>query len=58
MGGRIIRKEITELSLCEVFVFGSNLAGHHTGGAARKLNAVNYINDIFDNYMEDRPTIQ
>lgn len=26
---------ITHLSSCEVFVFGSNLAGHHGGGAAR-----------------------
>ena len=26
---------ITHLSACEVFVFGSNLAGHHHGGAAR-----------------------
>lgn len=26
---------ITHLSSCEVFVFGSNLAGHHHGGAAR-----------------------
>lgn len=26
---------ITELSSCEVFVFGSNLQGHHGGGAAR-----------------------
>lgn len=28
-------KYITHLSSCEVFVFGSNLAGHHRGGAAR-----------------------
>lgn len=26
---------VTELSQCEVFVFGSNLAGQHHGGAAR-----------------------
>lgn len=26
---------VTELSKCEIFVFGSNLAGHHMGGAAR-----------------------
>ena len=26
---------ITHLSKCEIFVFGSNLAGHHHGGAAR-----------------------
>lgn len=26
---------VTELSRCEIFVFGSNLAGHHGGGAAR-----------------------
>ncbi len=28
-------KHITHLSSCEVFVFGSNLAGRHHGGAAR-----------------------
>lgn len=28
-------ENITELGPDEVFVFGSNLAGHHTGGAAR-----------------------
>ena len=28
-------QHITHLSSCEVFVFGSNLAGHHRGGAAR-----------------------
>ena len=27
--------KIESLSMCEVFVFGSNLQGHHTGGAAR-----------------------
>lgn len=27
--------KITELSCCEVFVFGSNLKGYHSGGAAR-----------------------
>lgn len=32
--GRLIHGKITELSLCEVFVFGSNLEGHHRGGAA------------------------
>lgn len=26
---------VTDLSRCEIFVFGSNLAGHHAGGAAR-----------------------
>ena len=26
---------VTDLSDCEIFVFGSNLAGHHGGGAAR-----------------------
>ena len=35
MARRIILKEITELSMCEVFVFGSNLEGKHYGGAAR-----------------------
>lgn len=35
-GGRLLSlKPIKELSLCEVFVFGSNLQGHHRGGAAR-----------------------
>lgn len=28
-------ERITELSKCEIFVFGSNLEGHHYGGAAR-----------------------
>ena len=27
--------KITELSRSEIFVFGSNLKGYHTGGAAR-----------------------
>ena len=31
----ITPNHITHLSSCEVFVFGSNLAGHHYGGAAR-----------------------
>lgn len=35
MTGRIIPERITELSMCEVFVFGSNLKGQHHGGAAR-----------------------
>ena len=33
--GRVIPEEITELSMCEVFVFGSNLEGQHGGGAAK-----------------------
>lgn len=34
--GRLLSLEpIKELSMCEVFVFGSNLDGHHRGGAAR-----------------------
>lgn len=35
MAGRITPEKITELSLCEIFVFGSNLKGQHHGGAAR-----------------------
>ncbi len=35
MTSRITPKLVTELSKCEVFVFGSNLAGQHNGGAAR-----------------------
>lgn len=35
MAGRITPERVTELSMCEVFVFGSNLAGQHHGGAAR-----------------------
>lgn len=35
MTGRITPERITELSMCEVFVFGSNLEGQHHGGAAR-----------------------
>lgn len=35
MAGRITPERITELSMCEVFVFGSNLEGRHLGGAAR-----------------------
>lgn len=35
MAGRIISDNIQELSMCEIFVFGSNLAGQHQGGAAR-----------------------
>lgn len=35
MVGRITPERITELSMCEVFVFGSNLKGQHNGGAAR-----------------------
>ena len=32
---RLALDNITELSKCEVFVFGSNLEGQHMGGAAR-----------------------
>ena len=32
---RIAPNHITELSQCEIFVFGSNLEGRHAGGAAR-----------------------
>ena len=32
---RITPERITKLSENEIFVFGSNLAGHHFGGAAR-----------------------
>jgi len=35
MAGRIASDNIQELSMCEIFVFGSNLAGQHYGGAAR-----------------------
>lgn len=35
MSGRITPERVTELSMCEVFVFGSNLRGQHYGGAAR-----------------------
>lgn len=35
MPRRITPKNVTELSMCEIFVFGSNLQGHHHGGAAR-----------------------
>jgi len=35
MASRITPEMVTELSQCEVFVFGSNLAGQHHGGAAR-----------------------
>ena len=39
MAGRITPEKITELSMCEVFVFGSNLEGHHNGGAARMAHS-------------------
>ena len=32
---KITPENVTRLSRCEVFVFGSNLAGKHAGGAAR-----------------------
>lgn len=35
MASRIVPERVTKLSMCEVFVFGSNLAGQHYGGAAR-----------------------
>ncbi len=35
MAGRITPDKVTELSKCEIFVFGSNLKGHHRGGASR-----------------------
>ena len=35
MGKRTTPDNITELSGCEIFVFGSNLEGQHLGGAAR-----------------------
>lgn len=31
---------VTELSKCEIFVFGSNLQGHHNGGSARIANQI------------------
>ncbi len=34
MTGRITPEKITELSMCEIFVFGSNLKGHHRSGAS------------------------
>ena len=34
--------KIESLSMCEVFVFGSNLQGHHTGGAARYAYVMPY----------------
>lgn len=34
MNGRITSPRITELQSGEIFVFGSNLEGHHGGGAA------------------------
>lgn len=34
MNGRITSPRITELQPGEIFVFGSNLEGHHSGGAA------------------------
>lgn len=35
MGKRTTPDNVTELSGCEIFVFGSNLEGQHFGGAAR-----------------------
>lgn len=35
MPKRITPENVTKLSMCEIFVFGSNLQGHHHGGAAR-----------------------
>ena len=35
MGNRTTPNHVTELSGCEIFVFGSNLEGKHLGGAAR-----------------------
>lgn len=35
MIGRITPDKVTQLSMCEIFVFGSNLEGRHNGGAAR-----------------------
>ena len=32
---RISPNHISELSECEIFVFGSNIDGQHMGGAAR-----------------------
>lgn len=32
---QVTPKIISELSMCEIFVFGSNLEGRHRGGAAR-----------------------
>lgn len=44
MNGRITSPRITELQPGEIFVFGSNLEGHHGGGAAllawRKWGAI------------------
>ena len=35
MSMRFTPEKITKLAPDEIFVFGSNLAGHHMGGAAR-----------------------
>lgn len=32
---QVAPKKVSELSKCEIFVFGSNLEGRHRGGAAR-----------------------
>ena len=32
---KITPENVTKLSSCEIFVFGSNLAGEHLGGAAK-----------------------
>ena len=32
---QVTPKYVSELSSCEIFVFGSNLAGHHDGGTAK-----------------------
>ena len=32
---RLVPNQITELSQCEIIVFGSNLEGQHMGGIAR-----------------------
>lgn len=44
---------ITHLSSCEVFVFGSNLAGHHHGGAARMAHEHSEPNGESESVQQD-----
>lgn len=49
---RVTPEWIKTLSDSEVFVFGSNLAGHHDGGAANKAPNRFSVGGLFEAFLE------
>lgn len=56
MNGRITSPRITELQPGEIFVFGSNLEGHHGGGAALLAWKSGEPSGVRAAACKDRPT--